>query len=464
MMRGIIFLCTLLAGCAAGPGRNGEPSRTRPNFVFILTDDQRFDTLGCAGNGLIQTPNLDRLAAGGVRFRNHFVTTSICAVSRASIFTGQYERRHGIADFATGFTPAQWAETYPALLRAAGYRTGFIGKFGVGNAAYLASMTNHFDYWRGLAGQAGQWFINPERPNGKHATARFGDRALEFLEGCSEAQPFCLSISFNAPHARDRKPREFRPDPRDEEFYLSSEIPVAETAAEEYFRKLPKFVQESEGRRRWERRFSTPEMYQRTMKDYYRLITGIDREVGRIVEKLEERGLARNTVIIFTSDNGWFAGERGLADKWFMYEESIRVPLIVFDPRLPESKRGRLVEELTLNIDFAPTMLAMAGLKIPEAIQGRSLVPLMEGKRVRDWRKSFFYEHHFGPEIIPPSEGIRTERWTYFKWLAPNPEIEELYDLRQDPLQRTNLAPAAGSSAVLQKLRQEWQRARVELQ
>jgi arylsulfatase A-like enzyme len=458
------FLLLLVAGCAS-PHIPVERSVARkPNIIFVLTDDQRFDSLRCAGNRLVQTPNLDRLAKEGVRFQNHFVTTAICCVSRASILTGQYQRRHGVGDFVTPLTPDQWSQTYPALLRAGGYRTAFVGKFGVGDARYIAAKKNDFDFWRGLPGQAGEWFIDPKDPNGRHATARFGDQALEFLDSCTGKQPFCLSISFNAPHARDGKEREFQPDFRDEALYGESEIPLPQTATREHFQALPEFVQKSEARRRWEKRFATREMFQGTMRDYYRLVTGIDREVGRIMARLVERGLAENTVIIFTSDNGWFAGERGLADKWFMYEESIRVPLIIFDPHLSRSKRGRTVSAMTLNLDFAPTLLDLAGLAIPQTMQGRSLVPLLEGRRVRDWRKSFFYEHDYGPKIIPPSEGIRTERWAYIRWMPPNPETEELYDLRHDPLEQTNLAGGAGSLLVLKALREEWERSRSILQ
>ena len=451
---GQILLAVLCWGCG-----QSNADVAKPNFIFILTDDQRFDTLGCAGNRLIQTPNIDRLAKNGVRFRNHFVTTSICCVSRASIFTGQYERRHGIADFTTPLTPSQWSNTYPALLRATGYRTGFIGKFGVGDAKYITSKGADFDFWRGLPGQAGEWFIDPKDSSQTHATARFGNEALEFLEGCSTAHPFCLSISFNAPHSRDGKSREFQPDSRDEMLYATKRISTPKTATEEYFRRLPEFVRQSEGRRRWEKRFATPEMFQRTMRDYYRLITGIDREVGRIIAKLAERGLADNTVVIFTSDNGWFAGEHGLADKWLMYEESIRVPLVVFDPRLPRSRRGQKVDVLTLNVDFAPTLLEMAGLPVPAGMQGRSLAPLLHGSRPSNWRTDFFYEHHYNPKIIPPSEGIRTERWAYLRWLAPNPEFEELYDLRADPLERRNLAANPQHATTLRSLRTQWQQA-----
>ena len=456
----ILWAVWLLGGAAPTPGADGQ----RPNYVFILTDDQRFDALGAAGNDQIYTPNLNRLASRGVRFENHFVTTSICAVSRASILSGQYFRRHQIGDFSTPFTPEQWSRTYPSILRQAGYRTGFIGKFGVGNARHIASMAEAFDYWRGLPGQAGEWFIDPKEPQGKHATARFGDQALEFLEGCSKTESFCLSISFNAPHARDGKPREFQPDARDESLHADTVIRSPSLANETEFARLPEFVKKSEARRRWERRFATPEMAQRTLKDYYRLVAGVDRELGRILEQLEKQGLAENTVVIFTSDNGFALGDRGLAGKWFMYEESIRVPLVIYDPRLPEAARGRVVSKLTLNIDFAPTMLERAGLQAPEQMQGRSLLPLLRGETTPDWRTAFFYEHHFGPHILPPVEGVRTERWAYLRWMPPNPELEELYDLNADPLEQKNLAGNEAFAEQLEELRADWKRARTELE
>ena len=437
-------------------------SPPRPNFVFILADDLRWNTLGCMGDPLVRTPHIDALAARGVLFRNHFVTTSICCVSRASILTGQYELRHGIGNFTTAFTDAQWSQTYPALLRAAGYRTAFVGKFGVGDDEAIAAKADAFDFWRGLPGQAGTFFIDPQDPAKTHSTARFGDQALEFLSSCTPAVPFCLSLSLNSPHARDAQPREFQPDLRDEALYTSDTIPAPLAANAEFFARLPEFVQKSEGRRRWERRFATAEMSQATMRDYYRLITGIDREVGRIVEALAQYGLEENTVVIFTSDNGWLAGERGLADKWLMYEESIRVPLIVCDPRA-SAQRGRTVAALTLNIDFAPTFLALAGTPVPTAMQGRSLIPLITGEPPPDWRTQFFYEHHFDPKIIPPSEGLRTERWSYIHWLPPNPESDELYDLGADPDEAHNLAADLTYAAKLAELRAITARSKQEL-
>jgi arylsulfatase len=427
-----------------------------PNLIFFLADDLRWNVLGCMGDKFAQTPHIDRLVAQGVLFRNHFVTTSICCVSRASIFTGQYERRHHIRDFATPFTPAQWQATYPAILRKLGYRTGFIGKFGVGDDAAVKAMAGEFDFWRGLPGQGGLFF-NTNDSTHTHATARMGSQALEFLDGCEPGRPFCLSISFTAPHARDKQPREFPPDPRDEPLFADAELPRPETAAEEFFRRLPESVQKSEARARWKLRFASAEMYQRTVKDYYRLVTGIDRELGRIVAELEHKGLAANTVIVFTSDNGFFLGERGLADKWFMYEESIRVPLIIFDPRRPLEARQRTSEAMTLNIDVAPSLLELAGARIPRAMQGRSLVPLLKSARPpARWRTEFFYEHHYAPKIIPPSEGIRTERWSYLRWINESPVIEELYDVTNDPLETRNLVEDPAHAATLAKLRAGW--------
>jgi arylsulfatase A-like enzyme len=431
----------------------------RPNIVFILADDLRWDALRHAGNPVVETPNIDALATEGVRFTQSFVTTSICCVSRATLFCGQYARRHGIGDFDRAFTPEQWQQTYPAQLRSAGYHTGFIGKFGVGDAKAIAAIGKEFDFWRGRPGQAGL-FIDPKDPARTHATARFGDEALEFIRTAPSDRPMCLSLSFSAPHARDGKPREFEPDPRDESRYADIEIPVPKKAAQSFFDALPGIAKGSEGRKRWERRFDTPERFQQTVRDYLRLVSGIDREIGRIRQSLEDRGLAKNTVIVFTSDNGFFLGERGLADKWLMYEESIRVPLIVYDPRLPGARHGIMLDQCVLNIDIAPTLLEIAGLKAPERMQGRSLVPLLAGDAVFDWRTDFFYEHHFGERREPPipaTEGVRDARWKYTRWTS-EPVFEELFDLDADPGELQNLATDASHGSQLERLRGRWKR------
>jgi arylsulfatase A-like enzyme len=445
-------LALFSAAIAAWPSTAQQPP-ARPNLVFLLADDLRWDALGCMGDPVVRTPNIDRLAQRGVLFRNAFVSTSICCVSRATFFTGQYCRRHGINDFNTPLTAAQWGQTYPALLRAAGYRTGFVGKFGVGDAKAVAAAAKDFDYYKGLPGQAGPFF-DPKDPTHTHATARFGEQAIEFIRAGNTSQPFCLSVSFSAPHARDGQPREYPPDRRDEGLYADATIPVPKLATDAAFRRLPDFAQNSEGRRRWERRFATPEMFQRIVKDYYRVITGMDREVGRIVAGLGER--ADNTVIVFMSDNGYILGERGMADKWLPYEESIRVPLIVVDPRATAT-RGRKVDAMALNIDIAPTLLDEAGLPVPAGMQGSSLVPLVRnGDAPSGWRTEFFYEHLTLPDRIPPTEAVRTEQWKYFRWLSGKPPIEELYDLRADPREEHNLAGDPAQANTLAQLREKW--------
>ena len=198
-------------------------------------------------------------------------------------------------------------------------------------------------------------------------------------------------------------------------------------------------------------------MFQRTVKDYYRLITGVDREVGRVMAALGEQGLTDNTIVVFSSDNGFFLGERGMADKWLMYEPSIRVPLVVVDPRLPAASRGRTVEALTLNIDLVPTLLELAGVAIPAAMQGSSLRPFLSGPAdsgpPAGWRTDFFYEHHTLPQSLPPSEGVRSERWKYIRYVEPNPTVEELYDLASDPDELKNLAGDPAHEATLAGLR-----------
>jgi arylsulfatase A-like enzyme len=358
-------------------------------------------------------------------------------------------RAHGINSFADPLKPADFDRSYPALLRAAGYRTGFIGKWGVGNAM----PKDRFDYYQGFPGQ-GSYF---PKGGGEHLTNTMGGQAEEFLDGCRAGQPWCLSISFKALHAQDEDPRQFLYDPALESLYRDVQIPVPRTAAPEYFGRMPDFVRDSEGRNRWKWRFDTPEHYQQMVKAYYRLITGVDIVVGRIRQALADRDFARNTVIVFTSDNGDFLAEHGMADKWLMYEESIRTPLVVYDPRQPA--RGRTRTEMSLNIDLAPTLLDFAGIPAPACMQGRSLRPLT-GAVAPPWRREWFYEHHFEtpPKVrIPRSEGIRTADWKYIRYIDSKPVREELYDLRRDPLEEKDLAPDTRHKERLDQLRARWQ-------
>ncbi len=440
------LLRTASLGFLGAPFLKSLPERQRPNLIFLLTDDQRWDTLGCMGNRIIKTPNVDQMAAGGVTFTNNFVTTSICMTSRATFFSGLYLSCHKINDFRTSFTERQYERIYPVVLRNAGYRTGFIGKWGVGNKLPV----DRFDYFRGFKGQ-GHYF--PNRPDtGVHLTELMGDQSIEFLGGCSPKQPFCLSVSFKAPHVQDQDPKQFLPAPFMADMYKDVEIPLPETADPRYISMLPVEVQRSEGRRRWAVRFATPELYQESVKNYYRLITEADTVTGRIREQLRKMGAGDNTIIVYTGDNGFYLSEHGLAGKWFMHEESIRTPLVIHDPRLPRSARGRRCSEMTLNIDIAPTLLSMAGVVGPP-VQGRDLTPLLKGKGV-PWRKEWFYEHLFDHAWIPKTEGVRTRNRKYTRYLNTDPVFEELFDLERDPLEKRNLVRESSDAERLAALRE----------
>ncbi|MBN1816330.1 MAG: sulfatase [Sedimentisphaerales bacterium] len=409
----------------------------KPNFLVLITDDHRADAMGAMGNPIIQTPNMDAMAAQGVLFTNAFVTTSICCTSRASIFTGQHASRHAIYDFNTHFTPEQYADTYMERLRRAGYRVGFAGKYGVGPQKDLP--VDKHDFWRGFAGQ-GRYENKDAEGNLEHMTTRMGRWAGEFLEGCSADQPFCLSISFKAPHCQDGDPRQFIYDPKYENLYKDIMIPPPPVGTDEYWEKFPAFFRKNnEGRKRWEIRFSTPELYQEMVKSYYRLVFGVDVVIGQIRDQLQRQGLADNTVIILMGDNGFFLGEHGLAGKWYPYEESIRVPLIVYDPRIPNRLRGKRRSEWALNIDLAPTILSLAGVDIPQGMQGLDLSPLLAGKRSL-WRSDFYYDHRIGIPTIPQCEALVAGRYKYLRYTQSEPLYEELFDLKNDPHEIRNLA------------------------
>lgn len=422
-----------------------------PNIIFVLTDDQRYDALGAMGNNIIRTPNLDRLANAGVLFRNAYVTTSICCVSRASILTGEYESRHKIHDFATNLTPAALANTYPGLLKNAGYRLGFIGKFGVGNKP----PKNLFDFLVDTeAGDKSQPdYITTDKDGHKvHDTDTIGHAIREFLDGCGKQEPFCLSVSFKAPHEQDGDPPTYVVQPRYRDYYKDATIPYPVTADPRYWDRLPDFfrTEENFGRKRWRGLFGTPALFQENVKNYYRLISGVDDVIGEMVRELDLLGMAQNTVIIFMGDNGMLLGEHGLEGKWYGYEESIRVPLFIYDPRLPDKVRQYKAPQMALNIDIAPTILALAHVPAPNNMQGINLLDVLENKVPE--REDFLYQHYFlGSPHIPREEGVVTRRFKYMKFIEHG--YEELYDILHDPHETMNLAGFSAYGPALRKLR-----------
>lgn len=418
---------------------------TRPNIIFLLTDDQRWDALGCAGNSIIKTPNMDFLANNGIRFANAFVTTPICAASRASLFTGLYERTHGFTFTKPPIKQEYILNSYPYLLRQAGYRTGFVGKFGVKvEDGATAKMFDEFEP------SAYPYFkmVHGER---KHLTDVNMDRAISFIRSSNQEQPFCLSISTWAPHAHDSEEEQYFYPTACNELYKNEVIPEPELSDPAFFEALPKFIKNSLNRKRWYWRFDTPQKYQKMVKGYYRMISGVDLALGRLMAELQKLSLDQNTVIILMGDNGYFLGERGFAGKWTMHDRSIRVPMIIYDPRQPEKARGKVINEMALNIDLTPTFLELAGVSIPVSYQGRSLIPLIEGK-AKKWRSEILTEHLWDREDIPQTEAIRTEQWKYIRYLK-HPEYEELYNLHNDPNEGVNLAQLPDYFDVLEKMR-----------
>jgi arylsulfatase A-like enzyme len=440
----------LSAVLALAPLAAAQEPRGRPNVLFFLSDDQRSDLLGCAGHPVLRTPNLDRLAKGGVRFTNMFVTTPICAASRATILTGLVERTHKFTFRTPPISAQHCAASYPALLRAAGYRTGIIGKFGV--VVPRDQQAKLFDFFKPLE----QRPLLRRQPDGgtRHVDEVVGDLAVEFLRGQRPGQPFCLSVSFHSPHADDGRVEDLYPWPKSVDgWYDGARFGPPPHGGEDVFAALPEFLRKSLGKERWYWQFDTPAKYQKNLRAYFRMISGLDHEIGRVLDELRRLNLDRDTVVVFSSDNGYFLGERGLSGKWVHYEEALRVPLIVYDPRRPAAARGRTLSELVLNLDLAPTFLGLAGVKPPAAYQGRSLVPLVAGERVGDWRTDFFCEHLFDHPTIPKWEGVRDRRWVYARYFQQAPGYEFLHDLEADPHELKNLAADPKSADVLGRMR-----------
>lgn len=418
------------------------------NILVLLADDWRFDTLGCAGNPVVQTPNVDRLAGEGLRFTRACVTTPICGVSRASLFTGQWMSRHGTTGFQMFKTP--WPETYPGLLRTHGYYVGHVGKWHNGNFP-----AENFDFARAYSGT--HWIKQPDDTR-IHVTQKNEIDALEFLRTRPKDKPFLLTLAFFAPHAEDKNPLQYLPQPGSMKLYEDVTIPVPVNATEESFRRLPEFIahEKNEGRVRWRWRFDSPEKYQTMMKNYYRLVTEVDATCGRVLAELKQQGLLDRTLVIFTGDNGYFHAEHGLADKWYPHQESIRVPLIVRDPRVVKARHGTTNDEFVLNVDIAPTILSAAGLAAPPKMQGRDFAPIYLATKPPEWRTEFYEEHAINrnTNFIPASASLVRKDWKYFYW--PDFKREQLFDLRADPHEEHDLAANPAHTERLAEMRQRF--------
>jgi len=471
---------------------------SRPNIVFIMTDDHGYQAVSAYNGELNSTPGLDRIADEGVIFTNSFVCNSICAPSRAALLTGKHSHANGHIDNRCRFDSSQ--VTFPKLLREAGYQTALIGKW------HLKSEPTGFDYWNILPGQ-GQYY-NPDfiemgkkyRING-YATTIITDMAIDWIRSRDKSKPFCILVHHKAPH------RNWMPDSLDFELFRGRQFPLPPTYFDDYSGRKAASRQEMsiardmhlgfdlkvinpetdslsendkgylwmlnnrlspEQRKAWNRAYEreTDEFierkltgdsldiwkYNRYMTDYLRTIQSVDRNTGRLLDFIDSEGLRDNTLVVYTSDNGFYLGEHGWFDKRFMYEESFRIPLMM---RLPEGYDAHGVIDLMVqNIDFAPTFLEVAGIKPPEEIQGISLVPLLKGKKVKKWRDALYYHYYEypGEHQVRRHYGIRTGRYKLIHFYG-DIDAWELFDLKTDTAEMNNLINDPEYSSIIQELK-----------
>jgi len=443
---------------------SGEKSGKRPNIIFIMTDDHASHALSCYGSRINKTPNLDRLAQEGMLFENCFCTNSICAPSRAVILTGKYSHLNGVIDNRERFDGEQ--QTFPKLLQKAGYETAMVGKW------HLKSSPTGFDYWNILPGQGA--YHNPafiEMGENKkytgYVTDLITDFCLDWLKNRTSEKPFCLMYHHKAPHRR------WQPDEKHAKMYEDVDIPLPETFNDDYKTRSdaarqqemtierhlqPKDVKmtppvglSEEALKKWK--------YQRYIKDYLRCIASVDDNVGRLLGYLDESGLAENTVVFYTSDQGFYLGDHSWFDKRFMYEESLRMPLLVRYPR--EIKSGSVNSDIVLNLDFAETFLDFAGAVKPGDMQGRSMRRLLRGKTPGNWRKSMYYHYYEYPAVhmVKRHYGVRTRRYKLMHFYY-DIDAWELYDLEKDPNELNNVYGEPDYAGVVEELKVELKRLR----
>ena len=477
-------------------------SSQKPNIIFIMTDDHAAQAISSYGSNINQTPNIDRLAADGMLFENFFCTNSICTPSRASILTGKYSHKNGSMTLADLFDNTQ--QTFPKLLQKAGYYTGIVGKW------HLKTQPLGFNYYNVLPGQGEYfdphfneigmdwWHDLDEAEESKgfkqykgYVTDVITDLSLEFLDRRPKDKPFLLMYHHKAPHDM------WEYDEKHADLYADIDVPEPNNLFDNYqnrgeairraWQKISIdetiFLHPTQGTQfdhvREEIGHLDPVMqkkkaYQYYIKAYLRCVASVDDNIGRMLDYLDQTGLAENTIVVYTSDQGFFLGEHGLFDKRFMYEESLRMPMIVRYP--PEIKAGSVNRDIGLNVDFAATFLDYAGISVPADMQGFSLRPLLQGNTPPDWRTSMYYRYwmhrpHFN---IAGHYGIRTDRYKLIFYYGlpldaagampePTPPEWELFDLVNDPREMNNVYEDPAYAEITAELKKELLRLKVEL-
>ena len=433
----------------------------QPNIIYLMSDDQSIYSIGCYGNIDVQTPNLDRLSADGITFDNHYVSTAICMASRASVMTGMYEYKTG-CNFQHGdLTQGKWHMSYPILLREAGYLTAFAGKFGFNiidgpDGKRLPMPERDFDSWGGGEGQTkyktvANNSIKEYADEYPHSTLAYGAFGRDFIAQAAQTdQPFCLSISFKAPH----KPA--TPDPQFDAIYAGKTF----TKPANYGRENGKhFSKQSRQDRQYERfeSWGYADRYNEVMAIYHQQIYAIDVAVGMIRDAIDAHGITKNTVIIYTSDNGFFCGSHGYGSKVLPYQESTKVPLIIYDPRHTNSGKRLRSDALTSNIDFAPTILSLAGLPVPENMDGTDLMPLYEDPTA-DIHETIALINVWGhPATHALAVVTKDMKYIHWPYAAEGFEAtDELYHLSKDPHELVNKADNPEYAAAIKQMRQHY--------
>ena len=454
-------LTTIVLSCLgllASLSANSQNSPERPNIVFFLSDDQPLRAMSHV-DPYFHTPNMDRLASEGVVFENGFVDSAICCVSRASIMMGQHNATHGIWNFDDPLSAEQILNSFPVLLRKAGYRTSLLGKYGVGMTRggapkALCLPAEHFDLWYGFSqGPSYAQIVDGKK---RYLTSVMEEKAIKFMQETPEDQPFMVYMCLPEPHGQGGKggPWNYR-DPHFEIPAPDGPAQVPETMTEEAYDQLPEAIKNSKNTKIVGENVKVAKRsyqeYMETVRDY---TARSDLAIGRIRAALKEIGREENTVIIFAADNGSMWGAHGIAGKWNMYEESIRVPMMIYDPRLPKSLNG-IRSQSALNIDLTATVMDIAGVSAPH-MEGKSLLPVMKNPE-SEWRDDWYYLHDVYSRSkghpLPNCEGVRTERWKYIHYRGTDPVQEELFDLHADPKEMNDLSANPEYSVILNQLR-----------
>lgn len=449
----------LLVGSALGAARLAAAAPpARPNIVFILMDDLRWDALGSMGHPFVKTPNIDRIAREGALFANYFVTTPLCSPSRASLLTGQYVHTHGVTGNGNNNELSHKLVTFPRLLHGSSYETAYVGKWHMGNDDMPRP---GFDRWVSFRGQG--VYADPEiNVDGKsgpvtgYMTDILNQHAVEFVRRARQ-KPFALYLAHKAVHGP------FTPAERHQDWYGNDPIPRRPNCDDTLegkpalTREVPaEAAKKQAAKKQAAKKQQAPPSGEQLIRNQLRALMAVEDGVGMIFKALEDTGQLDNTMLVFSSDNGYFWGEHKLGDKRWSYEESIRDPLLVRYPKL--IKAGTKIEQDALNIDLAPTFLELGGVRPPKWMQGRSLLPLLKGGAA-DWRKSFLIEY-FAEEQFPRTpawQGVRTPRWKFTHY--PDLQgMDELYDLQADPYEMKNLINDPAAARALSQMKDELQR------